>query len=319
MTATQANLGAVTGLDYFGARYFSGAQGRFTSPDPLLLSAKLEDPQTWNRYVYARNNPLRYTDPLGLYPSPAYNCSDTETSCLNDEQRRILENSKVKVGKETLSGDALWKAMGEARDSRGKSIGEAVQNAFVTVTDRLASVDLGGGSALGQVNSISGFAPDRIFANVGSSLATSLQGSSDFTRVGAGMHNDYNALSFKDWNVTFGNVQFSFNQARTGADIDIEIGNVTNGLFGAIVHAGEVIQNSVFGTKTNQDTVRRLLISNPNVQTITPSPVSNGIGRKGEPCSEECVLPSCSFCALVLSCESLRSARISSRLKRTAS
>jgi hypothetical protein len=34
-----------TGLDYFGARYFSGAQGRFTSPDPFSavdeLSARL--------------------------------------------------------------------------------------------------------------------------------------------------------------------------------------------------------------------------------------------------------------------------------------
>ena len=26
---------AETGLDYFGARYYSGAQGRFTSADPL--------------------------------------------------------------------------------------------------------------------------------------------------------------------------------------------------------------------------------------------------------------------------------------------
>ena len=27
---------ADTGQDYFGARYYSGAQGRFTSPDPLI-------------------------------------------------------------------------------------------------------------------------------------------------------------------------------------------------------------------------------------------------------------------------------------------
>jgi RHS repeat-associated protein len=56
----------VTGLDYFGARYFSGAQGRFTSPDPMLNSAKPEDPQTWNRYSYALNNPLKFVDPNGL-------------------------------------------------------------------------------------------------------------------------------------------------------------------------------------------------------------------------------------------------------------
>lgn len=165
------------GVDYFGARYFSGAQGRFTSRDPLLASAKLQDAQTWNRYVYARNNPLRYADPLGLYPAPAYNCDEQHTACLNDEQRRILENSHVKVGNQTLSDEALWKAMGQATDSKGKSIGEAVQNAFTNVTDRLASVNLGGASALRQVAGISGFAPDRIFANVNTSLAAGLQSS----------------------------------------------------------------------------------------------------------------------------------------------
>src|SRR5690349_25120453 len=82
---TSKERDAETGLDYFGARYMSSAQGRFTSPDPLIASAKLEDPQTWNQYVYARNNPLRYTYPLGLYPSPAYNCNDQKSSCLNDE------------------------------------------------------------------------------------------------------------------------------------------------------------------------------------------------------------------------------------------
>jgi len=56
-----------TGLDYFGARYYGSAQGRFTSPDPLLSSGRPWDPQSWNRYSYVLNNPLRYTDPLGLY------------------------------------------------------------------------------------------------------------------------------------------------------------------------------------------------------------------------------------------------------------
>jgi RHS repeat-associated protein len=32
---TSKERDAESGLDYFGARYFSGAQGRFTSPDPL--------------------------------------------------------------------------------------------------------------------------------------------------------------------------------------------------------------------------------------------------------------------------------------------
>ncbi|MBN9617470.1 MAG: hypothetical protein BGO25_08230 [Acidobacteriales bacterium 59-55] len=33
-----------SGLDYFGARYYSSSMGRFMSPDPLQLSAKLDNP-----------------------------------------------------------------------------------------------------------------------------------------------------------------------------------------------------------------------------------------------------------------------------------
>ena len=69
-------------LDYFGARYFSGAGGRFTSVDPYeinqevaraesqdqreeLLNGYIGNPQGWNRYSYVRNNPLAMIDPDG--------------------------------------------------------------------------------------------------------------------------------------------------------------------------------------------------------------------------------------------------------------
>ncbi|MCZ2076116.1 MAG: RHS repeat-associated core domain-containing protein [Bryobacterales bacterium] len=55
-----------TGLDYFGARYFSGAMGRFTSPDPINANIlRVINPQRWNMYAYAVNNPLAFTDPDG--------------------------------------------------------------------------------------------------------------------------------------------------------------------------------------------------------------------------------------------------------------
>ncbi|MGO9735796.1 RHS repeat-associated core domain-containing protein [Mycobacterium sp.] len=58
---------AETGLDYFGARYFSSAQGRFTSPDWSAVPepipyGDLSDPQTLNLYSYVRNNPLSRAD-----------------------------------------------------------------------------------------------------------------------------------------------------------------------------------------------------------------------------------------------------------------
>ena len=52
-------------LDYFGARYFSGAGGRFTSADAPFADQHVENPQSWNLYVYSRNNPLRFIDPTG--------------------------------------------------------------------------------------------------------------------------------------------------------------------------------------------------------------------------------------------------------------
>jgi RHS repeat-associated protein len=61
-----------TGLDYMHARYFANVQGRFMSVDPLQASARPGNLQSWNRYSYALNNPLRYSDPSGLTTSGAY-------------------------------------------------------------------------------------------------------------------------------------------------------------------------------------------------------------------------------------------------------
>lgn len=53
-----------SGNDYFGARYYSSAVGRFLSPDPM--GGHYENPQTLNKYAYVTNNPLTLTDPTGL-------------------------------------------------------------------------------------------------------------------------------------------------------------------------------------------------------------------------------------------------------------
>ena len=62
---TGSERDAESGLDYMQARYYSSAQGRFTSVDPLMQSARVALPQSFNRYSYALNNPLRYNDPTG--------------------------------------------------------------------------------------------------------------------------------------------------------------------------------------------------------------------------------------------------------------
>ena len=56
---------AETGFDHFLARELAGNVGRFNTPDPL--GGRLADLQSQNKYAYARNNPLRFLDPTGLY------------------------------------------------------------------------------------------------------------------------------------------------------------------------------------------------------------------------------------------------------------
>ena len=48
---------------YYRARYYDPELGRFIQADSIVPSPG--DPQALNRYAYARNNPVRYTDPSG--------------------------------------------------------------------------------------------------------------------------------------------------------------------------------------------------------------------------------------------------------------
>ena len=76
-----------SGLDYFGARYYSGAGlgfgdfGRFMTPDwsakvEPVPYAKLAFPQTLNLYSYVGNNPVSWIDRDGHY-----NCQGTNQQC----------------------------------------------------------------------------------------------------------------------------------------------------------------------------------------------------------------------------------------------
>jgi len=79
---------AESGNDYFGARYYASAMGRFLSPDwsakvePVPYS-KLDDPQTLDLYTYVGNNPLVRVDAdghstwTGLRPGQGRNDSGT--------------------------------------------------------------------------------------------------------------------------------------------------------------------------------------------------------------------------------------------------
>lgn len=127
-----------TALDYFNARYYSPAQGRFTSVDPENYQAMRDrnDPQSWNAYAYVNNNPLRRIDPDGrgfwdslkkFWHGVAYGVWDADDAAVDREVERrrqmmirrqqenggrlIVKNFEgewVEIHPETMTRSQVW-------------------------------------------------------------------------------------------------------------------------------------------------------------------------------------------------------------------
>jgi RHS repeat-associated protein len=109
-----------TGLDYFDARYFSSAQGRFTSPDPSNLSVDFWLPQTWNRYGYGLNNPLAVVDENGLWPTWVHNRIINEAfPGLSKEQLQNLQTTSKNVDSDQGLSGSYKHGMANGNDPNG--------------------------------------------------------------------------------------------------------------------------------------------------------------------------------------------------------
>jgi RHS repeat-associated protein len=88
-----------SGLDYFGARYYSSNMGRWMSPDCSKTPegvpyANLSDPQSLNLYGYVHNNPLSKNDPDG------HDWCDACTKFINAVRNTIQVKTSVGSGVE---------------------------------------------------------------------------------------------------------------------------------------------------------------------------------------------------------------------------
>ncbi|MCY4408826.1 MAG: RHS repeat-associated core domain-containing protein, partial [Caldilineaceae bacterium] len=62
-----------TGLLYYNARYYDPALGAFISPDSIVPD--IERVVDYNRFLFARGNPLKYSDPTGYSSQEEEGCS----------------------------------------------------------------------------------------------------------------------------------------------------------------------------------------------------------------------------------------------------
>jgi RHS repeat-associated protein len=68
-----------SGLDNFGARYHASTMGRFMTPDSPSYSNR-KNPQSWNLYAYALNNPVSFRDADGH----KIECANNTQQCQKD-------------------------------------------------------------------------------------------------------------------------------------------------------------------------------------------------------------------------------------------
>jgi RHS repeat-associated protein len=125
--------------DYDHARYQSSGLGRFLSPD--LAGGTTRDPQSWNRYSYALNNPLNFVDPNGNEPASAH------------EVAGLFFEAAVRV------------------DSLGASFPPALGLAGVSIGLRSAATILDAGTLTGEAIG-AGASTAQIAVAVGGDLAT---------------------------------------------------------------------------------------------------------------------------------------------------
>lgn len=134
--------------------------GRFMSPDPgWFFASHLENPQTWNQYSYALNNPLTNTDPDG------YDCV-----YLNNAGNGV-ESVDANSSQAECTGDGTSKNPGTG--------GYWVDGTATQVTLFTNSNDVGlsgqiGGSQLGQ-----GQSTDAFYSSVNATEQSALETSTD--------------------------------------------------------------------------------------------------------------------------------------------
>jgi RHS repeat-associated protein len=184
-----------TGLDYAINRFYDSKQGRFTQVDPVGVEAvDLLDTQQLNMYVYARNDPINNTDPLGLdwiivkeyYTVSSEGDFYIEDGVLNEE-RHIEERTRYVVqwvDDPTYGGGAAGR---RASRSEGKGANnETLPQPKTPKTQPTTSKCLGSGFTLNaSINACGG--PCVIALDLSTGIMNDCRGLSVFGAVGGAL------------------------------------------------------------------------------------------------------------------------------------
>ncbi|CAK0773639.1 TcdB_toxin_midN domain-containing protein [Gammaproteobacteria bacterium] len=134
-------------LQYFEARYYRPSVNRFNSAD--LAKPNLNEPQTFNVYSYAKNNPINFYDPNGL---SAEKFSDGFINA-------YLSNQFLGIGRNHREDDSVYtwgQNVGDAV-SFSQGIGEILTGGFeIGGATAFCLATAGGGCAFAPIGAVQG-------------------------------------------------------------------------------------------------------------------------------------------------------------------
>jgi RHS repeat-associated protein len=149
---TSQSFDEETGLYDFGARYYDPVIGRFIQPDTMIANAF--NPQAYDRYSYALDNPLLYVDPDGHSPWYFYipgigpgAAQIQGTFALNAQaQQHGYENyntmaAQLGIGQNSSTAGDVAAVQGAANVASGAA------NAYLNVAQEVATAGIGTGMA----------------------------------------------------------------------------------------------------------------------------------------------------------------------------
>ncbi len=134
-----------TGFYYFSARYYDPTIGRFVTQDSV--SGAGDDPQSLNRYVYARDNPMKITDPNG------HDWWGSLTSAISNAASPIssaISTATSAVTNALSSVPPLVQSVGNQVVSTLSSIATSVANALTDAGQRAANRIAQGAQTISQ-------------------------------------------------------------------------------------------------------------------------------------------------------------------------
>jgi len=149
-----------THFDYFGTRYFQSLTGRFTSSDATeQVTLAAVRPQLWNRYAYSTNNPLKFIDSDGRWPTPVHNLIFQDAlGFLSNSDLQIVQASAARVDWDQTA----WGSYKHAMRAPWQSIRDASNKFQQFVADNVAQAQAA--QADWEAAGLAGYNPDALEA-----------------------------------------------------------------------------------------------------------------------------------------------------------